>query len=126
VVAPLWRTLMRAAPLAAISSERHDHALERFVDVHAFAPGELASFARSAGFERTRVRGEELLANWFGWANRVLEASADPQQIPWAWRQYAYRGYLLLQRLDSALLEPRLPASIFYNLMLSARRPAGS
>jgi hypothetical protein len=36
---------------------------------------------------------------------------------------YAYRGYLLLQRLDRSLLEPRLPAALFYNLLLSARAP---
>ena len=64
------------------------------------------------------------MANWFGWANRVLEATAEPDDIPWAWRVYAFRGYLLLQELDRRLLEPRLPAAIFYNLLLSAHRPA--
>ncbi len=72
------------------------------------------------------MSGEELLANWFGWTNRTLEASAEPDQVPWAWRAYAYRGYLALQRLDRGLLEPRLPATIFYNLLLSARKPAAS
>jgi hypothetical protein len=38
------------------------------------------------------------------------------------WRQYAFRGYLLLQRVDERLLEPRLPPAIFYNLLLTARR----
>ena len=28
-----------------------------------------------------------------------------------------------LQKLDRRLLEPRLPPAIFYNLMLSARKP---
>ena len=70
-----------------------------------------------------RVRGEELLANWFGWFNRGLEASADPSDVPMLWRQYAFHGYLLLQRLDQRLLEPRLPPAIFYNLLLAARRP---
>ena len=46
------------------------------------------------------MRGEELLANWFGWTNRTLEATAEPDDVPWAWRQYAYRGYLVLQQLD--------------------------
>jgi hypothetical protein len=54
----------------------------------------------------------------------VLEASARPEDVPWAWRQYAYRGYIALQRVDRALLEPRLPAGLFYNLLLAARRPA--
>jgi hypothetical protein len=69
------------------------------------------------------VRGEELLANWFGWANRTFEASAKPDSIPWLWRQYAYRGYLLLQQVDSRALEPRLPARVFYNLMITGSKP---
>jgi SAM-dependent methyltransferase len=123
--APLWRRAMGARPVThtnGAGGPADDHALEHQVDVHAFSPPELAGLARGAGFERVRVTGEELLANWFGWANRTLEASADPDSVPWAWRQYAYRGYLVLQELDRRLLESRLPAAIFYNLMISARR----
>ncbi len=40
-----------------------------------------------------------------------------------AWRLFAFRSYMALQRLDSVLLEPRLPPELFYNLVLSARRP---
>jgi SAM-dependent methyltransferase len=123
-LAPAWRAAMRAGPAAwANGSAPHaDHALEDAVDVHAFAPGELRRLAGDAGFQRIRVRGEELLASWFGWANRSLEATADPDQVPWLWRQYAYRGYLVLQQVDRVMLEPRLPPGVFYNLMVSARR----
>jgi ubiquinone/menaquinone biosynthesis C-methylase UbiE len=136
-LAPLWRRAVRAAPApkgapaepppgsdgARLSSEA---ALEGVVDVHAFSPGELVSLARAAGFGDVRVSGEELLANWFGWVNRTLETSADPDDVPWAWRLYAHRGYLLLQTLDSRLLESHLPVGAFYNLMLAARKPAAS
>lgn len=122
-VAPLWRRAIGAGPAPASANGGGDAALEGVVDIHAFAPGTLAGVAREAGFEEVRVRGEELLANWFGWANRTLEATADPEQVPWYWRLYAYRGYLLLQELDRRLLESRLPAAIFYNLMLTARKP---
>jgi ubiquinone/menaquinone biosynthesis C-methylase UbiE len=127
-VSPLWRRAMGARPTAHGHSDggAANHALEGMVDVHAFTPEELSAFARRAGFERVRVRGEELLANWFGWANRALEATADPETVPWGWKVYAFRGYLLLQRVDRGVLESRLPAAIFYNLMLSARAPAGS
>lgn len=124
--APLWRALVRAGERRdghATPEEHAEHKLEMFVDVHAFTPGDLAGYARRAGFEEVRVRGEELAANWFGWLNRTLESTAEPTEIPWAWRQYAYRGYLALQALDRALLEPRLPAAIFYNLLVSARAP---
>jgi SAM-dependent methyltransferase len=123
-VAPLWRALMRAgpAPNGHADGGAENHELEGFVDVHAFTPDALALAARDAGLDDVRVRGEELLANWFGWANRALEATADPDEVPWAWKVYAFRGYLVLQEVDRRLLEPRLPPAIFYNLMLSARR----
>jgi ubiquinone/menaquinone biosynthesis C-methylase UbiE len=125
-MAPVWRALMRARPAAEGHSDggAENHQLESMVDVHAFAPQDLLRHAKSAGFEEVRVRGEELLANWFGWTNRGLEASADPDTVPMAWRQYAYRGYILLQRVDGALLEPRLPPAIFYNLMIAGRCPS--
>ncbi len=126
VLAPIWRALIRAGvappPAAAGSADRVDHELEGFVDIHAFSPGELARHARRAGFTHVSVRGEELVANWFGWFNRALEASADPDDVPMLWRRYAFRGYLLLQRLDERVLEPLLPPAIFYNLLLTARK----
>ena len=105
------------------TAQPEDHALEGMVDVHAFVPADLEGHAHGAGFTDVRVRGEELLANWFGWFNRTLEASADPADIPMPWIQYAYRGYLALQQVDRRLLEGRLPAALFYNLLLSGVRP---
>jgi ubiquinone/menaquinone biosynthesis C-methylase UbiE len=120
-LAPAWRRAVRARP--ARNGDVAEHDLEGQVDVHAFVPGDLQAAAAGAGFADVRVRGEELLANWFGWFNRTLEASAEPADVPWAWIQYAYRGYLILQEVDRRVLEPRLPPRVFYNLMLAARRP---
>jgi SAM-dependent methyltransferase len=127
-LAPAWRRLVGASPAPShLPAPPHEvangHDLEPFVDVHAFEPGSLRAFAARAGFADVKVRGEELLANWFGWTNRTLEATAAPETVPWGWRQYAYRGYLALQAVDRALLEPRLPAAIFYNLIVSASKP---
>ncbi|MBA2630226.1 MAG: methyltransferase domain-containing protein [Thermoleophilaceae bacterium] len=124
-VAPLWRALL-GADERVYGENGHlgeEDTLEAVVDVHAFTPSALSAHARSAGLEDIRVRGEELAASLFGWANRALEATAVPEDIPRVWRMYAYRGYLLLQALDRSLLEPRLPPAIFYNLLLSARAP---
>jgi ubiquinone/menaquinone biosynthesis C-methylase UbiE len=120
-VAPLWRRAIKARPAAEADDEGHD--LEGQVDVHAFVPRDLEAAAAAAGFADVRVRGEELLANWFGWFNRTLEATAAPGDIPWGWIRYAYHGYLVLQDVDRRLLEPRLPPQLFYNLMLAACRP---
>jgi len=124
-MAPLWRAALGAARSTAGDSDggAHNHDLEQHVDVHAFVPSELEAITSSAGFSDVAVRGEELLANWFGWTNRALEATAAPEDVPMFWRQYAFRGYIALQKVDRSLLEGRLPATIFYNLLLSARRP---
>lgn len=125
-LAPVWRRAIGAGRAPAADDGEPDAALEGVVDVHAFAPAELSRVARAAGLAEVHVGGEELLANWFGWTNRTLEATAAPQDVPWAWRMYAYRGYVLLQGLDRGLLEPRLPPAIFYNLMITAHKPAAS
>jgi SAM-dependent methyltransferase len=126
-LSPLWRALMGASARSnghGSAGWTEEERLEQVVDVHAFTPAALQGHAERAGLERVRVSGEELAASLFGWVNRTLEASAEPEEIPWAWRVYAYRGYLLLQTLDRSLLEPRLPAALFYNLLISARSPA--
>ena len=83
----------------------------------------VAAAAQGAGFEDVRVTGEELLAELVRLDQPHARGDRRPVRRPWAWRQYAYRGYLFLQELDRRLLESRLPPAIFYNLMLSARKP---
>jgi ubiquinone/menaquinone biosynthesis C-methylase UbiE len=123
IVAPLWRRALRARPRRPAAGACLGHELEWEVDVHAFRPTELRAMVEAAGFAAVRLRGEELLANAHGWLLRTLEASAEPTEVPFAWRLIAFRSYLALQRVDSALLEPHLPPELFYNLVLSARRP---
>ncbi len=126
--APIWRVLVGASAATDEhgeqgSREQRDHRLEGQVDIHAFLPQDLASVSQRAGFSDVRVRGEELVANWFGWFNRGLEASAVTEQIPLWWKKYAFHGYLTIQKLDERALEPNLPAAIFYNLLLTGRKP---
>jgi ubiquinone/menaquinone biosynthesis C-methylase UbiE len=123
--APLWRAAVGATRRATPEEPHGDHELESEVDVHAFAPSRLRHMLADAGFAEIRVGGEELLANACGWAFRTLESTAEPDEVPVRWRNFAFRSYLALQRIDAALLEPRLPPELFYNLVLSAQRPAG-
>jgi ubiquinone/menaquinone biosynthesis C-methylase UbiE len=123
ITAPAWRRLLGASARNGAHDEADDaHELEPEVDVHAFDPSDLDRALRAAGFHSVRVRGEELLANVYGWWLRSLEASAEPDEVPDRWRLFAFRSYIALQRVDTAVLEPRLPASLFYNLILSARK----
>ncbi len=101
-----------------------DAALEGFVDVHAFAPGELARAARSAGFADVRVTRR-------GAARQLVRLDQ-----PHARGDRRARGRAVglapvrLPRLPdaagrstAALLESRLPPAIFYNLLIAARKP---
>jgi SAM-dependent methyltransferase len=127
LAAPLWRRAMRASPRHEDpDAAENGHALEPEVDVHAFSPGDLRRLCATAGLTEIRVRGEELLASIHGWTVRTLEASAEPDEVPWRWRSFAFRSYLALQRLDNQVLEPHLPPELFYNLLVAARRPEGA
>jgi ubiquinone/menaquinone biosynthesis C-methylase UbiE len=121
---PIWRRAVGASANSEPATEATDgHELESEVDVHAFDPGALRDDMHAAGFEGIHLRGEELVANLWGWTMRSLEATAEPTEVPLSWSRFAFRGYIALQRLDTALLEPRLPPQLFYNLVLSARKP---
>jgi SAM-dependent methyltransferase len=126
LVAPLWRLALGADRLTHTVEQLHEdeHCLEPEVDVHAFAPADLRALPPHSGFEDTAVNGEELVANVWGWGMRSMESTAVPDSVPARWRDFAFRSYIAFQKVDVAVLEPHLPAELFYNLLLSARKPA--
>jgi ubiquinone/menaquinone biosynthesis C-methylase UbiE len=124
-VAPAWRRVVGARERAVAEADQSEgHSLESEVDVHAFAPADLRRLLERAGFDDRRVGGEELLANAWGWGLRTVESSAEPDTVPFRWRTFAFRSYIALQKVDTRVLEPHLPAELFYNLLVSARKPA--
>ena len=98
--------------------------LEHEVDLHTFDPADVEAMARVAGFAPVRVVTEELLANWVGWAVRTIEASVRPGVLGERWAFGAFNTWRRLSRIDRAL-EGVVPAALFYNLILHARRPVG-
>jgi ubiquinone/menaquinone biosynthesis C-methylase UbiE len=125
VLAPVWRRAVGARERAVAEYEQSEgHSLEGEVDVHAFAPADLRRLLRDSGFEKRHVGGEELLSNAWGWGLRTVESSAEPESISFGWRRFAFNSYIALQKVDTRLLEPYLPAELFYNLLVSARKPA--
>jgi ubiquinone/menaquinone biosynthesis C-methylase UbiE len=123
-VAPAWRRVVGAQERAVAEADQSEgHSLEGEVDVHAFAPADLRRLLERAGFDDRRVGGEELLANAWGWGLRTVESSAEPDSVPFRWRTFAFRSYIALQKVDTRVLEPHLPAELFYNLLVSARKP---
>jgi ubiquinone/menaquinone biosynthesis C-methylase UbiE len=124
-VAPAWRRVVGARERAVAEADQSEgHSLEGEVDVHAFAPADLRRLLERAGFYDRRVGGEELLANAWGWGLRTVESSAEPDSVPFRWRTFAFRSYIALQKVDTRVLEPHLPAELFYNLLVSARKSA--
>jgi ubiquinone/menaquinone biosynthesis C-methylase UbiE len=107
-----------------MQSRADDESLEPWVDVHVFTAQHLSEAATRAGFADVRVVGEELLASACGWLFRTLQADSDPHVVPRAWHLFAFASYMALQWVDGRVLEPRLPPNLFYNLLLSAKRPA--
>ncbi|HVW46213.1 MAG TPA: class I SAM-dependent methyltransferase [Solirubrobacterales bacterium] len=125
LVAPAWRRVVGARERAVAEADQSEgHSLEGEVDVHAFAPADLRRLLERAGFVDRRVGGEELLANAWGWGLRTVESSAEPDSVPFRWRKFAFRSYIALQKVDTRVLEPHLPAELFYNLLVSARKSA--
>ncbi len=125
LAAPVWRRLTGAEERAVAEAEQSEgHSLEGEVDVHAFAPADLRRLLKQGGFEARRVGGEELLSNAWGWGLRTVESSAEPESVPFGWRRFAFQSYIALQKVDTRLLEPHLPAELFYNLLVSGRKPA--
>ena len=124
LAAPAWRRLTGARERAVAEADlSHGHSLEGEVDVHAFAPADLRRLLRDSGFEQRHVGGEELLSNAWGWGLRTVESTAEPDSVSWGWRNFAFRSYIALQKVDTRVLEPYLPAELFYNLLVSARKP---
>ena len=125
VLAPAWRR--RSEPNTARcrkpSSRAATRSRARSTSTPSLPPT-CAACSRACGFEQRHVGGEELLANAWGWGLRTVEASAEPESVSWKWRNFAFRSYIALQKVDTRLLEPRLPAELFYNLLVSARKPA--
>ncbi len=114
----------RGKGTVAASLEAHVLAeLESAVDLHTFDPASLAATARRGGFTGARVDTEELLSSVFGWAVRTVEAEARPGLLGPRWAWMAYRGYLRLYEVDRRVLASRLPARLFYNVLLYAERP---
>ncbi|HYH53165.1 MAG TPA: methyltransferase domain-containing protein [Solirubrobacterales bacterium] len=123
-LAPVWRRAVGARLRDTPEHEQSEgHSLEGEVDVHAFAPADLRRLLRDSGFEQRRVGGEELLSNAWGWGLRTVESSAEPESVSFGWRRFAFNSYIALQKVDTRVLEPHLPAELFYNLLVSARKP---
>ena len=120
---PLWRRLVGASRRDyEAEPDANGHALEPEVDVHAFSPGDLRRLRRAARLRPDSGSGRGAAGQHARLDHAHARGGADPEQVPWGWRRFAFRTYIALQRLDTRVLEPRLPPQLFYNLLISARK----
>ena len=98
-------------------------ALEHEVDLHTFRPDEVERMADIAGFGDVAVVTEELLANWWGWGVRTIEGSIRPGTFGVRWALTAFHGYRLFTALDEAVFQRLVPDGLFYNLIVTGRKP---
>jgi ubiquinone/menaquinone biosynthesis C-methylase UbiE len=97
-------------------------ALEGVVDLHTFAPDELATMAERAGAAGVRTQTEELLAAFLGWPVRTFESAVNPDRLGWGWAMFAYRSWQRLSAVDRALGRV-LPQGVFYNVGVTGTKP---
>ncbi|HLY33887.1 MAG TPA: methyltransferase domain-containing protein, partial [Jatrophihabitantaceae bacterium] len=101
-------------PQAELDESSRAAALEAVVDLHTFAPAELAATARRAGAVDVRVTTAELTAAWFGWPVRTFEAAVPSGKLGMRWANFAFKGWTRLSALDR-VLERVVPKGLFYN-----------
>lgn len=94
---------------------------EKVVDIHTFWPASVCRQARDAGFAEVRYESEEFLASFVGWMTRTIENNLVEENITFRWRYWSYSTFLRLSRLDERIY-PYLPSSLFYNMLLYARK----
>jgi len=127
-----WWAATNVTKLGALSAWRRPQqeldessraaALEAVVDIHTFAPDELAGIARRAGAERVRVTTSELLASWFGWPVRTFECAVPKNKLGMRWANFALQGWTRLMAVDR-VLERVVPKGLFYNAEITGTKP---
>ncbi|TVT27208.1 class I SAM-dependent methyltransferase, partial [Amycolatopsis rhizosphaerae] len=98
-------------------------ALEAVVDIHTFDPGDLERMAAGAGAVGVRAATEEFAAALAGWPIRTFEAAVPQEKLTVRWRLFAYHLWLRLSALDKKVLSKVLPRELFYNVMITGRKP---
>lgn len=128
-----WWLTTNVTKLGALSSWRRPQeeldessraaALEAVVDIHTFDPAELETQARDAGMVEVRAVTEEFAAALFGWPVRTFEAAVPREKLGFGWGMFAFKTWQRLSWLDERVLRKVLPRELFYNVLISGRKP---
>jgi ubiquinone/menaquinone biosynthesis C-methylase UbiE len=111
-------------PQAELDDSSRAAALEAVVDLHTFAPDDLAATARRAGAAEVRVATAELTASWLGWPIRTFECAVPPGKLGFRWANFALKTWQRLSAVDEVLARV-VPKGLFYNVELTGVKPGG-
>ena len=115
-------TRAKVRPKGSPCDDDHEiREFEKVVDIHTFRPSKVCRTARAAGFSEARFESEEFLCSFVGWITRTIENNLEEDNITFRWRYWSYSTYLRLNKLDE-MIYPYLPSSLFYNMLLYARK----
>jgi ubiquinone/menaquinone biosynthesis C-methylase UbiE len=109
-------------PAQELTASSAAAALEAHVDLHTFAPSELARHAVAAGAVDVAVKTEELTASWFGWPVRTIECALQPERLGLRWAFFAFNTWKRLMVVDE-LAARVVPQGVFYNALVTGLRP---
>ena len=121
-----FRRVLRPGGMIAFAGEP-----SRYGDTLAALP-KRAGLALAPIWRRAVGARERAVAEYEQSEGHTLEGEVDVHAVAPAhlrrllrdWRRFAFNSYIALQKVDTRLLEPYLPAELFYNLLVSARKPA--
>jgi ubiquinone/menaquinone biosynthesis C-methylase UbiE len=113
-------------PQAELDESSQAAALEAVVDLHTFVPSELVALGERAGAVDVRVETEELTASWFGWPTRTFECAIRLEKLPARYFFAAYRTWQRLAWLDANVFRRVVPQGLFYNALVTGRKPGRS
>ena len=108
---PDWTKAMRCAGLELDFQYVPGHGL----------PSEDAWLHPSDAYARERDDAAALVANI--WGVRTVEGAARPGTFGMRWAMTAFHGYRLFTALDETLFQRVVPPSLFYNLIVTGRKP---
>ncbi|MDQ1634482.1 MAG: hypothetical protein QOJ32_1291 [Frankiaceae bacterium] len=128
-----WATtnVTRLPGLRGLRKPQHDldasseaAALEAVVDLHTFPPADLVALGERNGAVDVRVETEELTASWFGWPTRTFEAAVRTEKLPVRYFFAAFHTWQRLAWMDENVWRHVVPQGLFYNALISGRKPA--
>ncbi|MGH3958565.1 class I SAM-dependent methyltransferase [Mycobacterium sp.] len=111
-------------PQAELDESSRAAALEAVVDLHTFAPADLAQMAVNAGAADVQTTTVEFTGAMLGWPLRTFEYAVPPGRLGRNWAKFAFTSWKTLTWVDENLWRRVVPKGWFYNVMITGVKPS--